>query len=145
MITSEISLKFRSGNAHKVRCRKSPRAHAQQTSSYASGLPFHAPAMPPGGSKDHVRLSSIENQPSIYQNNGHKTDLEMSPRPLGTTVFEEIYIRTMGKQSYSSEINLRLVYSHFYDHVDHHIFQLITAFHWSYLDVCIPAAAPRNC
>ena len=45
----------------------------------------------------------------------------MSPRPLGTTVFEEIYIRTMGKQSYSSEINLRLVYSNFYDHVDHHI------------------------
>ena len=60
---------------------------------------------------------------------GHETDLEMSPRPLGTTVFEEIYIRTMGKQSQSSEINLRLVYSHFYDHVDHHIFQLITAFH----------------
>ena len=29
--------------------------------------------------------------------NGHETDLEMSPRPLGTTVFEEIYIRTMGK------------------------------------------------
>ena len=27
----------------------------------------------------------------------HETDLEMSPRPLGTTVFEEIYIRTMGK------------------------------------------------
>ena len=25
--------------------------------------------------------------------NGHETDLEMSPRPLGTTVFEEIYIR----------------------------------------------------
>ena len=45
----------------------------------------------------------------------------MSPGPLGTTVFEEIHIRTMGKKSYSSEINLRLVYSHFYDHVDHHI------------------------
>ena len=52
----------------------------------------------------------------------HETDLEMSPRPLGTTVFDEIYVRTMGKQSYSSEINLRLVYNHFYDHVDHHIF-----------------------
>ena len=25
--------------------------------------------------------------------NGHETDLEMSPRPLGTTIFEEIYIR----------------------------------------------------
>ena len=53
----------------------------------------------------------------------------MSPRPLGTTVFEEINIRTMGKESYSSEINLRLVDGHFYDHVDHHSFQLITAFH----------------
>ena len=61
--------------------------------------------------------------------NGHETDLEMSPRPLGTMGFEEIYIRTLGKQSDRSEINLRLVYSHFYDHVDHHIFQLITAFH----------------
>ena len=29
--------------------------------------------------------------------NGHETDLQMSPRPLGTTVFEAIYIRTMGK------------------------------------------------
>ena len=29
--------------------------------------------------------------------NGHETDLEMSPRPLGATVFEEIYVRTMGK------------------------------------------------
>ena len=29
--------------------------------------------------------------------NGHKTDLEMSPGPLGTTIFEEIYIRIMGK------------------------------------------------
>ena len=27
----------------------------------------------------------------------HKTDLEMSPRPLGTTIFEEIYTRVMGK------------------------------------------------
>ena len=24
---------------------------------------------------------------------GHETDLEMSPQPLGTTIFEEIYIR----------------------------------------------------
>ena len=73
--------------------------------------------------------------------NGHKTDLEMSPRPLGTTVCEEIYIRTMGKWSYSSEINLILVYSHFYDHVDRHNFQLITAlhlFHWG-LDLHITA------
>ena len=64
--------------------------------------------------------------------NCHETGLEMSHRPLGTTVFEEIYIRTMGKYSYSSEIHLRSVYSHFYDHVDHHIFQLITAFHLFY-------------
>ena len=28
---------------------------------------------------------------------GHETDLEMSPGPLGTTIFEEIYIRIMGK------------------------------------------------
>ena len=27
----------------------------------------------------------------------HETDIEMRPRPLGTTVFEDIYIRTMGK------------------------------------------------
>ena len=65
------------------------------------------------GRKDLYRYSE--------QKNGHETDLEMSPRPLGTTVFEEIYIWTMGKQSYSSEINLRLVYGHFYDHVEHHI------------------------
>ena len=32
----------------------------------------------------------------IAEKNGHETDLEMSPRLLGTTVFEEIYIRTMG-------------------------------------------------
>ena len=25
-----------------------------------------------------------------FEQNGHETDLEMSPRPLGTTVFEEI-------------------------------------------------------
>ena len=43
------------------------------------------------------------NRPSIIceyisrKKKGHETDLEMSPRPLGTTVFEEIYIRTMGK------------------------------------------------
>ena len=32
-----------------------------------------------------------------YTNNhikhGHETDLEMSPRPLGTTIFDDIYIR----------------------------------------------------
>ena len=33
----------------------------------------------------------------IGKENGHETDLEMSPRPLGTMVFEDIYIRTMGK------------------------------------------------
>ena len=27
----------------------------------------------------------------------HETDLDMSPGPLGTTFFEEIYIRTLGK------------------------------------------------
>ena len=45
----------------------------------------------------------------------------MSPRRLGTTIFEEIYIRIQVQQRQRSEINLRLVYSHFYDHVDHHI------------------------
>ena len=30
------------------------------------------------------------------EKNGHEVDLEMSPRRHGTTVFEEIYIRTMG-------------------------------------------------
>ena len=29
--------------------------------------------------------------------NGHETDLEMSPGPLGTTIFEKNYIRIMGK------------------------------------------------
>ena len=29
--------------------------------------------------------------------NGHETDLEMSPGPLGTTIFENKYIRIMGK------------------------------------------------
>ena len=29
----------------------------------------------------------------IIDKNGHEMDLEMSPGPLGTTIFEEIYIR----------------------------------------------------
>ena len=76
--------------------------------------------------KERIKIIYMQNQ------NCHETDLEMSPRPLGTTVLGEIYIRTMGKYSYSSENNIKLVYSHFYDHVDHHIFQLITALHWKY-------------
>ena len=43
---------------------------------------------------------SIEFAPTFAKNsikNWHETDLELSPRPLGTTDFEEIYIRTMGK------------------------------------------------
>ena len=39
----------------------------------------------------------LVNEVNVAEKNGHETDLEMSPRPLGTTVFEEIYIRTMGK------------------------------------------------
>ena len=34
---------------------------------------------------------------AVVEKNGHETDLEMSPGPLGTTVVEEINIRTMGK------------------------------------------------
>ena len=30
--------------------------------------------------------------------NEQETDLEMSPRPLGTTIFEEIYIRIQVEQ-----------------------------------------------
>ena len=34
---------------------------------------------------------------NVAEKNGHETDLEMSSRPLGTSVFEATYIRTMGK------------------------------------------------
>ena len=40
---------------------------------------------------------SLQVQACFLKRNRHETDLEMSPGPLGTTVFEEIHIRTMGK------------------------------------------------
>ena len=45
----------------------------------------------------HVGPQIFHDSGMINKKNGHETDLEMSPRPLGTTVFEEINIRTMGK------------------------------------------------
>ena len=47
--------------------------------------------------KNHLRPNKNHKKSQNCEKNGHETDLEMSPRPLGTTVFEEIYIRTMGK------------------------------------------------
>ena len=41
--------------------------------------------------------SQLENMMNNMNKNGHEMALEMSRGPLGTTVFEEIYIPTMGK------------------------------------------------
>ena len=40
--------------------------------------------------------------------NGHETDLEMSPRPLDTTIFEKKRIRTSCKRSHRSELGLKI-------------------------------------
>ena len=44
----------------------------------------------------------------IIKQNGHETDLEMSPGPLDTTIFEKKCIRTMGKWSYRSEPGFKI-------------------------------------
>ena len=43
----------------------------------------------------HLHLYKDSGSPGALETyeNGHETDLEMSPRFLGTTIFEEIYIR----------------------------------------------------
>ena len=47
--------------------------------------------------KIHKKQLNFKNLAQNIDNFCHKTDLEMSPRPLGTTIFEEIYTRVMGK------------------------------------------------
>ena len=47
--------------------------------------------------KSHLRPVKNQKNPKFRKKYGHETDLEMSPGPLGTKVFEEMYIRTMGK------------------------------------------------
>ena len=45
----------------------------------------------------------------IYKKqNGHETDLEMSPGPLDTTIFEKKRIRTICKRSHRSEPWLKI-------------------------------------
>ena len=75
------------------------------TTALAQGVGEKSPAPPRGpiGSVKWFHLDFVFNKGNALHKkytknkNGHETDLEMSPRPLGTTVFEEIYIRTMGK------------------------------------------------
>ena len=44
----------------------------------------------------------------FIKQNGHETDLEMSPGPLDTTIFEKKRIRTSCKRSHRSEPGLKI-------------------------------------
>ena len=44
------------------------------------------------------------NKVNVAGKNGHETDLEMSPGPLGTTTFEKHYIRIMGNPRLGLEL-----------------------------------------
>ena len=49
--------------------------------------------------------------------NGHETDLEMSPGPLDTTIFEKKCVRTSCKRSHRSEPGLKIRLYFFWDHI----------------------------
>ena len=58
--------------------------------------------------------------------NGHETDLEMSPRPLGTTIFEEIYESDSNNDKGRNYMyGLSASYEHFLTYVGPQHFQKI--------------------
>ena len=59
---------------------------------------------PPLGSS----IQSLDRKrPPLHKKKCHETDLEMSPGPLGTTIFEKTYIRIMGNPGLRLEIGFK--------------------------------------
>ncbi len=57
----------------------------------------------------HIYIYTYVHISIIYKKqNGHETDLEMSPGPLDTTILEKKRIRTSSKRSHRSEPGLKI-------------------------------------